>query len=271
MGGLLSNSLSLISDAVHNLTDATSILIAYIANIIGKRKPNARHTFGYRRAEILAAFFNAVALIVICVFLFVEAYERFRHPEPINGKLMLMIACAGLVANVVSMLILHASRGHNLNVRAAYLHLLGDTLSSVAVIGGGVAMLLWGWYWLDPLITVLVGAYIIWHTWGIVREAVEILMQAVPAALDVYEVQAFLNREEGVACAHHIHLWRLTDEALHIEAHIELEEDLRASETAALIARLTEALGRQYGFTHVTLQLEYRPAHDARQAICACQ
>lgn len=271
VGGILSNSLSLISDAVHNLTDATSILVAYVANIIGKRKPNARHTFGFRRAEIIAAFFNAVALIVICVFLFVEAYKRFRNPEEIKGNLMLTIAVAGLVANVVSMVILHSSRKKNLNVRAAYLHLLGDTLSSVAVIGGGIAMILWRCYWLDPLITVFVGVYIIWHTWGVVRETVEILMQAVPPELDVYEVQDFLNREEGVGCAHHIHVWRLSDEALHFEAHIELAHDMRASESAELIARLTRELNHRYEISHVTLQMEYRPDHDARQAICECE
>lgn len=271
MGGLLSNSLSLISDAVHNLTDATSIFLAYVANIIGKRKPNARHTFGFRRAEIIAAFFNAVTLIVICVFLFVEAYKRFKNPEPINGKLMLIIAVAGLLANVVSMVILHSTRGKNLNVRAAYLHLLGDTLSSVAVIGGGIAMLLWGWYWLDPLITVFVGIYIMWHTWGIVRETVEILMQAVPPELDVYDVQRFINGVEGVRGAHHIHLWRLTDAALHFEAHIELEQDMRASESAELQEKLEKMLRARYSITHVTLQMEYRPDHDARQAICECE
>lgn len=270
IGGLLSNSLSLISDAVHNLTDATSIFIAYIANRLGRRKPNARHTFGYRRAEILAALFNAVVLIAICLYLFVEAFRRLRNPEVINSKLMLIVALAGLLANVVAMVILHSSRQHNLNVRAAYMHLLGDTLSSVAVIAGGIAMLYGEWYWIDPLITVLVGAYIIWQTWGIVRETTEILMQAVPPELDVYQIQDYLNGVEGVACAHHIHLWRLTDEALHIEAHIELDRDMRTSESAMLLEKLTQGLHERYGFTHVTLQMEYRPDHDARQAICQC-
>lgn len=270
IGGLLSNSLSLISDAVHNLTDASSILLAYIANRIGRRKANARHTFGYRRAEILAALFNAVVLIAICLFLFVEAYKRLKNPQPINGKLMLIIAIAGLLANVVSMLILHSSRGHNLNVRAAYLHLLGDTLSSVAVIAGSIAMMLWGWFWIDPLISVLVGAYIIWHTWVIVRETTAILMQAVPPELDVYEIQKCLNNVNGVAYAHHIHLWQLTDKVLHLEAHIELADDMRASESTVLLEQLTQMLHADYGVTHVTLQMEYRPTHDARQAICQC-
>ena len=267
VGGIFSRSLSLISDAVHNLTDASSILIAYIANRIGRRQANARHTFGYRRAEILAALFNAVTLIAICIYLFVEAYRRFRNPEPIDSKLMLGIAVAGLVANVVSMVILHSSRGSNLNVRAAYLHLLGDTLSSLAVIAGGFAML---FYWLDPLITIFVGIYIIWHTWGIIRETTDILMQAVPSKMDVYEIQQFINGVQGVACAHHLHLWRLADEALHLEAHVELERDMLASESADVVRELTLRLRERYGITHVTLQMEFRPDHDARQAICQC-
>ena len=270
VGGIFSRSLSLISDAVHNLTDASSILIAYIANRIGRRQANARHTFGYRRAEILAALFNAVTLIAICIYLFVEAYRRFRNPEPIDSKLMLGVAVAGLVANAVSMVILHSSRGSNLNVRAAYLHLLGDTLSSLAVIAGGFAMLFWKCYWLDPLITIFVGIYIIWHTWGIIRETTDILMQAVPPKMDVYEIQQFINGVQGVACAHHLHLWRLADEALHLEAHVELERDMLASESADVVRELTLRLRERYGITHVTLQMEFRPDHDARQAICQC-
>ena len=165
VGGLVSNSLSLLSDAVHNLGDSSAIFIAFLAGRHAEKCPDLRKTFGYKRSEILAALFNAVALIVICVFLFVEAYERFRNPEPIRGAVMLIVATFGLLANLIAVVMLHRDREHNLNIRAAYLHLLGDTLSSVAVILGGIAIWIWKLYWLDPLITVAVGVYIIWHTW----------------------------------------------------------------------------------------------------------
>lgn len=157
IGGLISNSLSLLSDALHNLGDTSAIFIAFLAGKRSQKSADEKNTFGYKRVEILAALFNAVVLIVICVFLFFEAYKRFINPEPIKGAVMLIVATFGLLANVISVLVLQKDKNHNLNVKAAYLHLMGDTLSSVAVILGGIAIWLWNITWIDPLITVLVG------------------------------------------------------------------------------------------------------------------
>ncbi len=262
VGGFLSNSLSLISDAAHNLADAGALLIAYVANRISRQKPNASHTFGYKRFEIIAAFFNAVVLVAFCLFLLVEAYTRFLHPEPVQGLLMLIVAVIGLLANVVSVFLLQPAKGHNLNAKAAYLHLLGDTLSSVAVILGGLGMLFWDWYWLDPLITALVGLYIIWHTWGVLRESVEILMQRAPTNISLEDVRAEILRAEGVENVHHIHLWRLADENVHFEAHICLSEDMPLSQAEKVREALEQMLVEQFEINHVTIQLEYGACHD---------
>jgi cobalt-zinc-cadmium efflux system protein len=189
IGGVLSNSLSLLSDALHNLADSSAILIAFLAGKRSKKQPDKYKTYGYKRIEILAAFFNGIVLIAICLFLFVEAYERFVDPKPIKGLIMLIVASFGLLANLISVLVLHKSKNKNLNIKAAYLHLMGDTLSSVAVIIGGVAIWLFNIVWIDPLITILVGMYIIWHTWSVVKESIDILMQAVPANIDINEIK----------------------------------------------------------------------------------
>ena len=261
VGGLVSNSLSLLSDAVHNLGDSSAIFIAFLAGRHAEKCPDLRKTFGYKRSEILAALFNAVALIVICVFLFVEAYERFRNPEPIRGVVMLIVATFGLLANLIAVVMLHRDREHNLNIRAAYLHLLGDTLSSVAVILGGIAIWIWKLYWLDPLITVAVGVYIIWHTWGIVHQTVDILMQAAPEGVDLHAVQRHTEDMAEVKDMHHLHIWKMDDEHIHLEAHINLCENLPLSDAQAIGRRIEEMLRTEFGISHITLQLEYEGCH----------
>lgn len=272
VGGLLSNSLSLLSDALHNLSDSLAIFVAYVAHLIGRRKPDARKTFGYKRFEIIAAFLNSIVLIAVCVYLFIEAYRRLvGPPEPIRGLLMLLVALAGLLANVVSVFILQHDRERNLNVRAAYLHLMGDTLSSVAVIAGGLCIWLWeGMAWLDPLITVLVGGYIIWHAWRLLRESTNILMQGAPPSVEVGQVRGVIAAFPEVADMHHIHLWRLNDEQLHLEAHVRLQRDLTVGEASQLRDRMASALSQRLSITHITLQMEYGGCSDAGHAGMQC-
>ncbi|MGP1462033.1 cation diffusion facilitator family transporter [Tannerella forsythia] len=261
IGGVLSNSLSLISDAIHNLGDSSAIFIAFLAGKHAEKQPDERKTFGYKRIEILAALFNAVVLIAICIYLFFEAYERFVTPEPIKGKVMLFVAVFGLMANLISVVVLHKDKSHNLNVRAAYLHLLGDTLSSVAVIVGGVAIWIWELYWLDPLITVLVGVYIIRHTWSIVRQTVNILMQATPDGIDVNMLKRKVEEFSEVENMHHLHIWRMDDEHIHLEAHINLCEDRMLSDVQQIRRHLEAMLSEEFGIGHVTLQFEYKGCH----------
>lgn len=261
IGGIISNSLSLISDAVHNLGDSSAIFIAFLAGKHAEKHPDERKTFGYKRTEILAALFNAVVLIVICVYLFFEAYRRFMEPEPIKGKVMLIVAVFGLLANLISVVVLHKDKSHNLNVHAAYLHLLGDTLSSVAVIAGGIAIWIWDMYWLDPLVTVLVGLYIIRHTWTIVRETVNILMQATPEEVDINELKRRVEEIPEVENMHHLHIWRMDDEHIHLEAHVNIGADMLVSEVQEVRMRIENMLAGDFHIGHVTLQIEYKGCH----------
>lgn len=261
-GGIISNSLSLISDAIHNLGDTSAIFIAFLAGKHADKRPDARKTFGYKRTEILAALFNAVVLIAICFFLFVEAYERFRNPQAIKGGIMLSVAVFGLIANLISVLVLQKEKSHNLNIRAAYLHLLGDTLSSVAVIAGGIAILVWQIYWLDPLVTVAVGVYIIYHTWDVVRQTVDILMQATPRHIDIQEIKQSVEALPQVENIHHLHIWQMDDEHIHLEAHLNISQDLSLSKAQTVRHDVETLLKDKFGISHITLQIEYKGCKD---------
>lgn len=267
VGGVVSNSLSLISDAIHNLGDSSAIFIAFLAGKYARKQPDAKRTFGYKRTEILAALFNAIVLIAICLYLFVEAYHRFMHPEPIRGNVMLIVAVFGLLANLISVIILHRDKSHNLNIRAAYLHLLGDTLSSVAVILGGVAIWIWNIYWIDPLITVLVGVYIIYHTWGIVRQTVDILMQATPEGIDIEALQRATEAFPEVENMHHLHIWKLDDEHIHLEAHVNICDNLPIAEVQRIREGIETKLKKDFGISHITLQTEYKGCKGQNELI----
>jgi cobalt-zinc-cadmium efflux system protein len=266
-GGIISNSLSLISDAIHNLGDTSAIFIAFLAGKHADKRPDARKTFGYKRTEILAALFNAVVLIAICIFLFVEAYERFRNPQAIKGGIMLSVAVFGLIANLISVLVLQKEKSHNLNIRAAYLHLLGDTLSSVAVIAGGIAILVWQIYWLDPLVTVAVGVYIIYHTWDVVRQTVDILMQATPRHIDIQEIKQSVEALPQVESIHHLHIWQMDDEHIHLEAHLNISQDLSLSKAQTVRHDVETLLKDKFGISHITLQIEYKGCKDNNDLI----
>lgn len=266
-GGIISNSLSLISDAIHNLGDTSAIFIAFLAGKHADKRPDARKTFGYKRTEILAALFNAVVLIAICIFLFVEAYERFRNPQAIKGGIMLSVAVFGLIANLISVLVLQKEKSYNLNIRAAYLHLLGDTLSSVAVIAGGIAILVWQIYWLDPLVTVAVGVYIIYHTWDVVRQTVDILMQATPRHIDIQEIKQSVEALPQVENIHHLHIWQMDDEHIHLEAHLNISQDLSLSKAQTVRHDVETLLKDKFGISHITLQIEYKGCKDNNDLI----
>ena len=266
-GGIISNSLSLISDAIHNLGDTSAIFIAFLAGKHAAKKPDAQKTFGYKRAEILAALFNGVVLIAICIFLFVEAYKRFVDPQPIKGGIMLTVAVFGLLANLISVLVLQKDKSHNLNIRAAYLHLLGDTLSSVAVIAGGIAILFWQVYWLDPLVTVAVGVYIIYHTWGVVRQTVDILMQATPRHIDLQKIQQSVETLPQVENIHHLHVWQMDDEQIHLEAHLNISHNMPLSDAQAVRHKVETLLKNKFGIRHITLQIEYKGCEDNDELI----
>lgn len=267
IGGVLSNSLSLLSDAIHNLGDSSAIFIAFIAAKISRKQPNEHFTFGYKRAEILAALFNSVVLIAICVFLVVEAFHRFVNPQPVHGKLMLLVASFGLLANLISVIILNKDKKHNLNIKAAYLHLLGDTISSVVVIAGGLAIWLYGIVWIDPLITLLVAVYIVYHTWSVLKETVNILMQSAPENISLADIKTDVEKVEGVENIHHVHVWKLTDNETHLEAHLNLKQNVSMLEMMNIKQIIEEILIEKFGIGQITLQTGYGCCNGNKELI----
>ncbi|MDD5246691.1 MAG: cation diffusion facilitator family transporter [Candidatus Omnitrophica bacterium] len=257
IGGVLSGSLSLISDALHNLSDTAALLISFFAVRLTKRKNTEAQTFGYKRAEILAALFNACVLVVVSVFLFKEAFLRFMHPRPVNSMLMLSVASLGLIANIVSVLLLKGHAHKDLNIRAAYVHLFSDFLSSIAVIIGACAIFISKAYWIDPALTFLIGIYVLKEGYKIIQESTRILMQYVPKGINLREVQARIEGIDGIKDIHHAHLWAVTEREIHLEAHINLSRDMPVSETCILVKQVEEALKEHFAITHVTLQIEF--------------
>ncbi len=262
IGGVLSNSLALLSDAVHNLGDTIAVAIAYIANRIGRKKSTSKKTFGYKRIEILAALFNAVVLVVIIVFLFREAWIRLNNPEPIKGMIMFIVSVTGLLANLFAVLLLRKESGKNINIRAAYLHLLGDTISSVAVIIGSLFIVFFQIYWIDPLITVFIGLYILKETFAILRETVDILMQGTPKGLDLDEVINALEQFHSIDDVHHVHAWNLNDSQIHFECHVNLKNDLQVSESTLILQQIGDHLKKYFHIDHITIQFEHQRCPD---------
>ncbi len=266
VGGFLANSLALISDAVHNLSDGIAILIAYIAYRLGRRGSSKRQTFGFKRAEILAALLNSLVLIVIFVYLVVEAVKHLLNPEPINGVIMFTVATIGLIANVAAVVLLRKDSKKNLNIKAAYLHLLGDTISSVAVIAGGILIMFFKIYWLDPVITILIGAYILKETYKILKRVIEILMQAAPPEIDLSEIKKSLEEISSINNIHHVHIWNLSDKEVHFECHVDLDKNIRLSATEEIRCEIENILRKNFGIEHITVQFE-NGACDSKELI----
>ncbi len=262
IGGIFANSLALISDAIHNLSDAVALLITYLTVKISKRPYNQKNTFGYKRIQILAALFNSVTLIVICIYLLFEAYQRFLNPEPVKSIPMFVVAMIGLIANLVSVLLLRKHSKDNLNIRAAYLHLIGDTMSSVAVIIGGVLIFFFEYYWIDPLITVLISLYIIKETYAVLYETYKILMQSTPVGIEVNEVVNELNKIPRVKGVHHIHIWNLTDKEIHFEGHLDVDGEMKISESQKIMDQAQTVLSEVFNIGHATFQLECNLCND---------
>jgi len=255
IGGIISGSLSLISDALHNFSDGFAIIITYIAMRLSKKPKTLKYTFGLKRAEIIAAIINASTLIIISFFLIKEAVERFYNPSPITGSLMLIVAALGLVANVVGTLLLKKGSEGNLNIRAAYFHLLSDAVSSLAVIIGAVFIIFYKIYWIDPVLTILISLYILKETYEIVKESLDIVMMSSPEGIDLDAIKNIVELIPGVKNIHHVHLWKMNDNDTHFEAHIEVE-NMSVSETSEIQRKIEQSLHDKYEINHTTLQFE---------------
>lgn len=254
-GGIVSGSLSLISDAMHNFSDAIAIIVTYIALKLSKRPKTAKYTFGLKRAEIIAAVLNASTLIIISFFLIREAFERLSQPNEISGGIMLAVAVFGLIPNVIGALLLKKGSEKNINIRAAYFHLLSDAVSSVAIIIGAIFIILYKIYWIDPILTILIALYIHYQAYQILKESIDILMMSNSEEIDLNEIKLITENIPGVINIHHIHLWKLNDNETHFEAHIEVE-DMAVSKTADIQKLIEHELSERYSINHTTLQFE---------------
>lgn len=255
VGGIFAGSLSLISDALHNLSDVLAVIISYYAIKISGKQGDAKKTFGYRRASIMAALLNSTVLIGISFFLLREAYDKFMNPRAIDGMLVIWIAVISLVANFLSMLLLRKGAHGDMNVKSAYIHLLSDTLSSLGVIVAGALILLFKVYWVDPALTVLISLYILWECIAILRKAVNILMQGVPDHMNIDEIEGEVKGIAGITDIHHVHVWCLDENHVNFEAHVNVQ-DMSVSCTQEITGEVEHMLQERYGINHVTLQFE---------------
>ena len=258
IGGFISGSLALISDAVHNFSDVISLVISYIANIlVHKKKQTIQSTFGYKRAEIIAAFINAMSLVVIAVFLGIEAFERFNNPVEINSELVIWLAVLGIAANGFSVLLLKKDSQHNLNMKSAYLHLLSDMLTSVAVLIGGLLMKYYQIYWIDAILTLMISIYLIYISWDILITSLKILMLFTPSHIKIEDVVNEVSKVKGIKNVHHVHIWQLNDHDSHFEAHLEFKEDINLSDFDLVCERIEEILHDKFNINHSNLQPEF--------------
>ncbi len=262
VGGLFSGSLSLLSDALHNFIDTFALVTSYIAHKLSILEHTPGKTYGYRRAEILVALFNAMFLIVASIFLFKEALERLINPVPVNSGLVLIVGFIGLAANSISALLLHTHTHDNLNVKSAFVHLFADALVSVAVILGAVVIHFWGIYRVDPILTVLIGLYIIKEGYQIVKDAVNILMQHAPEQVDLEQIKKDIEELKKVDNLHHVHTWSITENEIHFEAHVSTCEDFKLSEIRELEKKITKILEENHKIHHSTIQFEYKSCDD---------
>ena len=250
VGGYVSGSLALVSDAGHMATDAAALGLALFADWIARRPPSRRASYGYARAEVLAAFVNALALLALVVFITVEAVRRLLMPEPVAGGPLLTIAIAGLIANLVVAWILSRSGG-SLNARGALLHVLSDVLGSVAAIVAGAVILTTDWTPIDPILSIVVALLIVRSTWRLLAQSIGVLMEGVPAHLDYDDVGRELSRVPGIAGVHDLHVWQMGADRVALSAHVALAD---GAEWPVILARSQRALRERFGIDHVTLQ-----------------
>lgn len=255
LGGLLTNSLALLSDAGHMLSDASSLLLSFLAIRFASRKPSPSKTYGYYRFEILAALFNGATLFVIAFFIIWEAIKRFTEPPTVASGTMMIIAAIGLLANILSagVLVQKGDVHNNVNLRSAYLHILGDALGSVGAIIAGVFMLFFDWYVADPIISVVVALLILKSGWGVIKNSIHILMEGTPATINQKDVKMVLEEIEGVIDVHDLHIWTITSGLDTLSCHILIEDK---KDSQAILQQAINRIKDKFKIEHTTIQIE---------------
>ncbi len=268
-GGILSNSLALLGDAGHMLVDALALGLSLVALNLARKPATATRTYGLHRAEIMAALANGVILVLVAAFIFYESYQRISNPPEVRTPIMLGVAVVGLVANLIAISLLHRSRHSNLNVKAAFWHVFGDTISSVGVIIGGIIIAITGWKIVDPIIAIVIGVIILWGAVNLVRESVDILLETVPRHIPLEKVTEVIQSVEGVKELHDVHVWTITSGIYALSTHI-LIQDQMLSRTAEIIATINRELEQKFNITHTTFQLECEKCATCSESL-VCQ
>ena len=258
IGGIISGSLALISDALHNFSDVISLIFSLAAHKLSRRKASTSQTFGFKRAELIAAFINASTLIIVAFILIYHAVIKLMNPLPIESNLVIWLALLGIGVNGFSVLLLHKDAAHNLNMKSAYLHLLTDMMASVAVLIGGLLMKYYQIYWVDSVMTLLIAVYLIVVGFDLFLKSTKILMLFTPDYIDIKEIVREVHKIDGVGKLHHIHVWNLNEEELHLEAHLDCSEDIKMSEFNDLLHEIEEVLYEKFNINHVNIQPEFQ-------------
>jgi cobalt-zinc-cadmium efflux system protein len=262
VGGVISGSLALLSDALHNFSDVISLVVSYVANKLAKKKASLQKTFGYKRAEILAAFINASTLIIVAVLLIIEAIERFQNPQEIESGLVIWLSGIAILGNGLSVLLLKKDSEANMNLKSAYLHLLTDMMASVAVLVGGLLMKFYNVFWVDSVLTFLIAIYLIWMGYDLLKSSTKVLMLFTPEDIPIDKIVAEINSLEGIKNTHHIHVWQLNEEEIHFEAHIDFEKNIQLSEFDDILHEIEEILFHKFEINHVNIQPEFGKCDD---------
>lgn len=257
VGGFISGSLALLSDALHNFTDVISLIISYIASIFSKKNASPQKTFGYKRAEILAAFVNALSLVVISIILIKEAVERFFSPEDIQSDLVIILSIVAIIGNGLSVWLLHSDSHKNMNLKSAYLHLFTDMLASVAVLLGGLLMKYYQFYWIDSLLTLLIALYLIIMSWDLLKKSYRVLMLFTPNDINIKEIVNEINKLNQIEKLHHVHVWQLNEDEVHLEAHLQFSDNIRLENFDIKLIEIESLLKEKFNINHVTIQPEY--------------
>lgn len=253
VGGYLANSLALLSDAGHMLTDVAALSLSLFAARFAAKPATPRKTYGFYRLEILAALANGVTLVVIALVICYEAYERLRAPQGVGARTLLAVSVGGLIVNLVSARMLFGAHHHDLNLRGAFLHVLSDLLGSVGAVAAGLLIMWRGWVWADPAISVLISLLIVYSSWRLISDSVNVLLEGTPAHINLAAVEQAMRTVDGVRAIHDLHIWTITSNRHALTAHVVIDD---LSESHRVLRELRELLAERFGLTHSTLQLE---------------
>lgn len=265
IAGFKAHSLALLSEAGHNVSDFLALLLSWVAVYVASRPPSVTKTYGYHRAGVLAAFVNAVTLVIVAIYIFIAAAERLMHPVAVQANVMMGVAAAGVVMNGAIAIMLHGS-SHDVNVRSAFIHMLGDTLSTASVIVGGVAILWTGRNWIDPALSFGIGALILWSSFGIIRETLNILLEGTPKGVKMSDLADAMRQVDGVRDVHDLHVWSIGSEMPALSCHIAIA-DIPPSESDFILREVNERLAHQFGIRHTTIQFEHEKCEIAHGCV----